>query len=42
MIQLIAYPQTVLDGSIGNEQLIRPWMISGIERPLRIKISSMR
>ncbi len=33
-IQLIALPKTVSAGSIGNEQLIGAWMISGIERPL--------
>ena len=32
--QLIDSPKTVSAGSIGNEQLISAWMISGIERPL--------
>ena len=32
--QLIDSPKTVSAGLIGKEQLIRPWMISGIERPL--------
>ena len=33
-IQLIASLKTVSAGSIGKELLIKPWMISGIERPL--------
>jgi hypothetical protein len=41
-IQLIASLKTVSAGSIAKELLIKPWMISGIERPLRIDISSMR
>ena len=32
--QLIDSPKTVSAGLIGKEQLISPWMISGIERPL--------
>ena len=32
--QLSDSPKTVSAGSIGNEQLISAWMISGIERPL--------
>jgi hypothetical protein len=32
--QLIASRKTVSAGSIGHEQLISAWMISGIERPL--------
>jgi hypothetical protein len=40
--QLIDSPKTVSAGLIGKEQLISPWMISGIERPLRIESSSMR
>ena len=40
--QLIASRKTVSAGSIGNEQLISAWMISGMERPLRIESSSMR
>jgi hypothetical protein len=35
-LQLIALPKTVSAGSIGNEQLISAWMISGIERPLAV------
>ena len=35
--QLIDSPKTVSAGLIGKEQLISPWMISGIERPLRIE-----
>ena len=31
---LIDSPKTVSAGLIGNARLIRPWMISGIERPL--------
>ena len=40
--QLSDSPKTVSAGLIGKEQLISPWMISGIERPLRIESSSMR
>jgi hypothetical protein len=40
--QLIDSPKTVSAGSIGNAQLISAWMISGIERRLRIESSSMR
>ena len=32
--QLIDSPKTVSAELIGKEQLISPWMISGIERPL--------
>lgn len=41
-IQLIPSRKTVSAESIGNERLINSWMISGIERPLRIEISSIR
>jgi hypothetical protein len=40
--QLSDSPKTVSAGLIEKEQLISPWMISGMERPLRIEISSMR
>ena len=40
--QLIASPNTFSAGLIGKAPLISPWMISGIERPLRIDISSIR
>ena len=40
--QLIASRKTVSAGSIRNEQLINAWMISGIERPLRIESYAMR
>jgi hypothetical protein len=33
-LQLIDSQNTVSAGSTGNEHLISPWMISGIERPL--------
>jgi hypothetical protein len=35
--QLIDSPKTVSVGWIGKAQLIRPWIISGIERPKRIE-----
>jgi hypothetical protein len=31
---LIPSPKTVWAGSIGNKLLVKPWMISGMERPL--------
>ena len=40
-LQLIASRKTVSAGSIRNERLISAWMISGMERPLRIESSSM-
>lgn len=41
-LQLTTSQKTVSAGSIGNEQLISAWMISGTERPPRIESSSMR
>jgi len=40
--QVIGSRKTVTAGFIRNERLISAWMISGIERPLRIESSSMR